>query len=115
MDTAKQIKKAYLRPAIIVPETEWRTWNGTKYKLSHCFEVLQYIWVDMHLPEYRVAIPENPLEWETDELPFRGSCVETRFLTYVPTGRIVYDNTLPESKAVVWEYRLHHSRDLVKP
>ena len=107
---AKRIKKNYCGPAFIFVKAEIRN------KLPSYFQVEQFIWVDAKLPEYRVAIPEVVSEWADDEGPWRNAYggIQTRTLTYVPTGKIIYDNTLPPATAIVWQYKLQSSRDLVK-
>lgn len=107
MTLAQRIKKQYCRPAIFISETEWRQFGGGK--LPCHFHVERFIWVDELLPEYRIAIPEDIKAWADDEGAYRlaiGKGIQTRFVTYKPTGRQVYDNTLPPSKAVVFEYEL---------
>ena len=107
MTEAQRIRKSYCRPAIYLSETEWnQTGRG---KLPSCFHVERFVWVDQLLPEYRVAIPEDTTQWQDDEYWVRNaSGLRTRFLTYLPTGRQVYDNTLPERSAIVFEYELEH-------
>lgn len=101
MTEAQRIKKYYMRPAIRRIETEWHD------RLENVFHVDEFIWVDQRMKEYRVAIPEVVNAWAGDEFHYRmAHAVRTRMLTYVPTGRIVYDCTLPEEKAIVFEYRL---------
>lgn len=102
---AQMIKESYIQPAVVLIETDFQS---KKYGLQ--FHVRQKIWVDANLPEYRIAIPES---FSPDSLFSAGWVMETRFITYKPTGRIIYDNTRPPATAVVWEYALHHSRDLV--
>lgn len=104
--TAKLIKKHYCRPALFIPETEYLEF--TKGKLPNHFHIERYIWVDTLLPEYRIAIPEDVSQWEDDETSWRDlkGGIQTRFVTYIPTGKTIYDNTLPPSKAIVFEYEL---------
>lgn len=115
MTNANRIKKQYCRPAIYINELEWHKYGrGT---LPNHFHVELFIWVDQALPEYRVAIPEDTTQWGADEIMYRqawGGGIQTRFLTYLPTGRAVYDNTLPEINAVAFEYRLQQwNKDMV--
>lgn len=107
MSEEKRIKEYYIEPPISIVEIEWEKRQGRASKLSCVFEINTKIWLSEHLPEYRVAIPENmqnrseQLEHWTEFYP-----VEMRFITYVPTGRVIYDNTKPHSEAVVYEYIL---------
>lgn len=93
--TAKWIKKHFIQPGITLIETEWQKHHGM------AFEITTKIWVDQHLPEYRIAIPEATRFRENTWAP-----IEMRFLTYIPTGRVVYDNTVPHAEAIVYEYIL---------
>lgn len=94
-------------PAIIQIEHQTGVREGRASKLSCQFEIQTKIWVDQHVPEYRVAIPEN-FQWRAEHLEHWQTIwpVETRMITYVPTGRVVYDNTKPHKEAVVYEYIL---------
>lgn len=95
--TATWIKKYYVEPPIILIEHQFYHHDGMQ------FEINTKIWVDQHLPEYRIAIPEKP-GWDKERLA--SSAIEMRFITYIPTGRVVYDNTLPAQTAIVYEYIL---------
>ena len=102
MSESKRVREHYIRPPIVEIETDWQ-----KKTYGMQFHVERYIWLTESTPEYRVAIPEN--------LNFDGShkwssTIETRFITYVPTGRIVYDNTKPpKPEPIVYEYKLQHA------
>lgn len=98
MSEAKRIKEYYIRPPIKIIETDWQ-----KRRDGCQFEINTKIWVDQYLPEYRVAIPEH-LRFHQDVRPSHP--IEYRFITYVPTGRTVYDNTKPHPEAVAYEYIL---------
>lgn len=106
MSEAQRIKKSYCRPAIYLEETEWR--HFLHGKLPSHFHVERYVWIDTLLKEYRVAIPEQVNEWAEDEVSYREfqHGIQTRFITYLPTGGQVYDNTLHPARAVVFEYEL---------
>ena len=101
-----EIKKHYIKPAITCVESMNKR-EGRASRLSCQFNVEQNIWLDHYIKEYRVAIPENiankmdVLEHWNDAYP-----IETRFVTYVPTGKIVYDNRLHHKEAIVYEYIL---------
>lgn len=107
MSEAKRVKEYYIEPPISVIETEHEKREGRAKGLSCAFEINTKIWLDQHLPEYRFAIPEETrhreevLEHWAAFKPY-----EMRFITYVPTGRVVYDNTKPHKEAVVYEYIL---------
>lgn len=114
---AKKVKEYYIQPPISLIETDYQL-----RKIGSQFLITTKIWVDMHIPEYRVAIPEDVM-WRKDteklckESSWKpGDDIETRFLTYVPTGRVVYDNTKPHREAIVYEYILESllgKKDLV--
>lgn len=97
----------YIQEPLVMVETEHERRQGRASRLSCVFEVTTKIWVDYHMGEYRVAIPENP-KWKAEALEHWDSLypLETRFITYVPTGRVIYDNTKPHAEAVVYEYIL---------
>lgn len=109
---AQIIKKIYCHPAIYTDETEWRKFGSGK--LPNHFHVERYIWIDTLLPEYRVAVGEEIKLWADDEISYRNSFggIQTRFITYRPTGKQIYDNTLHPARAVVFEYELEHYRNL---
>lgn len=102
-----EIKKHYIKPAITFVEKENNKREGRASILGCLFNVEQKIWLDHYMKEYRVVIPENVenkmdiLEHWNDAYP-----IETRFLTYVPTGKIIYNNSLPHKEAIVYEYIL---------
>lgn len=77
------------------------------------FIIEQKIWLDINLSEYRLVIPENMNFFPEEKADRFSSDLEMRYLTYKPTGKIIYDNSLPHTEAVIWEYKLFHSRDLV--
>jgi hypothetical protein len=109
MNEAKRIKKSYCRPPVYIEETEWRKF-GTGTLPNH-FHIERYCWIDKLIPEYRVAIPEEVALWGSDESEYRefyGKGIQTRFVTYLPTGRQIYDNTLHPAKAIIFEYELEH-------
>ena len=104
---AKRVKEYYIQPAISLIETEHQ-----KKQIGYQFLITTKIWVDQHLPEYRVVIPEE-VSWRHNTKEFcsasdwqPGDDIETRFLTYIPTGRVVYDTTKPHKEAIVYEYIL---------
>lgn len=98
MSEAKRIKEYYIEPPISLIETDWqKRRNGCQ------FEITTKIWVDKHLPEYRVAIPEA-FNGPAPRSPVEP--IETRFITYIPTGRVIYDNTKMHAEAIVYEYIL---------
>ena len=107
MNEAKRIKEHYIRPPIVMIENEFEKRQGRASKLHCAFEVEVYIWVSQHLPEYRVAIPES-LQNRMEMLEHWSAIhpVEMRFITYIPTGRVVYDNTKPHKEAICYEYVL---------
>jgi hypothetical protein len=117
MSEAAAIKRHYIKPAIILIETDYE-----KQKIGSRFEVYTTIWVDRHLPYYEVVIPED-VSWRFNTAKYckesnwtPGQDIETRRLKYMPTGRIVYDNSLPHKDAIVWEYiweGLRPEKDLV--
>lgn len=105
--SAAKIKEYYIEPPIFIIETEFEKRQGRASTLSCAFEINTKIWLDQRLPQYRFAIPESLihraelLEHWTETHP-----IETRFLTYIPTGRVIYDNTKPHAEAIVYEYIL---------
>lgn len=113
MNESSRIKKTYLRPAIFEVDHEWtQTRFGNN---SHLREYLieRYIWRTEDLPSYRVAVGENlNTPCSHTAMPPTAFTLETRFLEYVPTGRIMYDNTKPMAEAVLFEYRLKPARDI---
>lgn len=98
MSEAKRIKDHYIKPPITMVETDYEKRRG-----GARFHVKTHIWIDQHLPEWRVAIPEST---QLSAYCRERDPLETRFIIYVPTGRVVYDNTLPPAKAVIYEYIL---------
>lgn len=116
-ENAARIRDYYIEPPLMVIENEFEVRAGRAKGLWCAFEVRTKIWVDQHLPEYRVAIPEA-MENRKEMLEHWAeiSPIEMRFLTYIPTGRVVYDNTKPHVEAVVYEYILESllgKKDLV--
>lgn len=112
-ETAAQIRKWYIEPPLTLIETEYEKLEGRGFGSRAAFEVRTKIWVDQHLPLYRVVIPEV-VEWPA--LKTYPAPVKLKFLTYIPTGRVVYDNTLPHPEAIVYEYILESllgKKDLV--
>lgn len=101
---SEEIKRHYIKPAIYLEETEWEKHFG--FKIPSYYRLETYIWLDILLPEYRVAIPEDISSWNDDELFIRSNTISTRFVTYKPTGKQVYDNSIPPPKAIVFEYVL---------
>lgn len=62
-------------------------------------------------------MPEEVNLWEDDEIMLRNAYggIQTRIVTYIPTGRQVYDNSLHPAKAVVFEYELDvYTKSMVK-
>lgn len=117
MSESKQVKEYYIQPPISLIETEHEKREGRASSLRAVFEVRTKIWVDQYLPEYRVAIPES-MKNRNEVLEHLAAYypIETRFITYVPTGRVVYDNTKPHKEAIVYEYILESllgKKDLV--
>ncbi len=113
----EKIKEHYINAPLSLIETEYEKRQGRASKLACAFEITTKIWVDQHLPEYRVAIPEQ-MQHREEELEHLSSLypIETRFITYIPTGRVIYDNTKPHVEAVVYEYILESllgKKDLV--
>lgn len=106
MRESAKIKEHYIEAPLVLLDTEWEKRQGRASKLSCAFEVKMKIWLDQNLPEYRIAIPEN-LSHRSEQLEHWSMAypIETRFITYKPTGRVVYDNTKPHREAVVFEYR----------
>lgn len=114
-ENSKRIKKHYINPAYSVTENELVKMG--RGELVRSYQLERFIWVAQLLPEYRVAIPEDLAVWEQDEEFHRehfGKGINTRVVTYIPTGRQIYDNTLPEAKAVVFEYELEHYARICK-
>lgn len=116
MSESARIRKFYIEPPFHMVEIEANKRQGRERVHSCVFEITTKIWVDKHLPEYRVVIPELGkcrevmLEHLSDYLP-----IETRTITYVPTGRVIYDNSKPHAEAVVYEYILEtllHKKEL---
>lgn len=102
MSEARSVKEYYIEPPMRLVETDWQLREG-----GVVFEINTKIWVDQHVPEYRVVIPENFREKaETLEHWDSRYPAEMRFITYVPTGRAVYDTSKPHKEAIVWEYIL---------
>lgn len=103
MNTANIIKKNYCRPAVYIDQVEMERFFS--YKLPTHYHIERYVWLDSLIPEYRVVIPEviNSELFYTEKL---SQHINTRFITYKPTGKQVYDNTFHPAKAVVFEYEL---------
>lgn len=105
--TAELVKRHYIRPAISKCETFFFSETERKTRgISGCsFEVQTTVWITELLPEYRIAIPSTRVfDGNGKDVP--GAAIETRFITYVPTGKVVYDNTYPKPKGIVYEYLL---------
>lgn len=99
------IKKRYCRPAIYIEESEFRQF--THGKLNNHFHIERFVFIDQLMSEYRVIIPEETSEWAPDEKNYRlRRGIQTRSITYLPTGKVIYDNTLHPARAVVFEYEL---------
>lgn len=106
-EEAKRVKEYYINAPIVLVETEWEKIQQTKYKRNKIYEITTKIWVDRHVPEYRVAIPENFVaKAEYLEHWDKLYPADMRMITYVPTGRVIYDNTKPHIEAIVYEYIL---------
>lgn len=107
-ENANWIKKHYITPPLkTIDRVFWKEDSGWRSgHRSASFEIETTIWVDQHLPEYRVAIPSSGATIDGNSEALEYSPVEMRFITYVPTGRVVYDNELPKATAVVYEYIL---------
>lgn len=100
-----RILEEYVGPAI--EDYVWEDKNVRRVTriAGGVFRIHTKIWRCEHLPEYRVPIPASSY--------FNGNfeeiippCLETRFVTYVPTGKVLYDTRLPRSKAIIYEYIL---------
>lgn len=105
MNHAKIIKEHYIEPPITMIDNEYEKRQGRASSLGCAFEVKTKIWADAYLPEYRVAIPEI-ISFRNEQLEHWSSIlpIETRYITYVPTGRVIYDNTKMHKEAVCYEY-----------
>lgn len=79
---------------------------------ARAWRVERYIWRTEDLPSYRVAIAETLNSPLSNCEP--GDTLSTRTIDYVPTGRIMYDNSMPKVEAVLFEYRLKDARDIAK-
>ena len=114
---AEWIKRHYIRPAIIACDNFFHTKEDkARLGVSGCsFEVNQTIWVTELLKEYRVVIPSKFVFDGNGETP-PNAPLETRFITYIPTGKIVYDNSGPNPVGIVYEYILENllgKKDLI--
>jgi hypothetical protein len=101
------IKRHYINPPLIECDTyfnsaEERRMTGIS---GQSYEVSVYIWVSQMMPEYRVLVPSKRVfDGNGKDIPWAP--IEMRYITYKPTGRVVYDNTDPEPKGIVYEYVL---------
>ena len=103
--TAKIIKDIFIERPVTLIDTEYLR-EGRANKLGCLFEIKTKIWLNINIPEYRVAIPENTLhKLEVLEHWDSLSPIEYKYIKYIPTGRVVYDSTKSELEAVVYEYR----------
>ncbi len=107
----QNIIRRYVEEAIELIDREVGTKGLDRGRASQ-WHVNPTIWRQENVPEYRVAIPENLNNDFTNKRGFED--IKTRFLTYIPTGRIVYDNYLGHDNALLFEYRLKQSTELVR-
>lgn len=107
----EEIVKHYLKPAFTETDVHWG-YQGRHKHSSTVFDVERYIWRPEDLPEYWIAIPEN-VESPSSNTGEPTHTLVTKRIKYVPTGRILYDNMGPEKQALLFQYRLAESRDLM--
>lgn len=109
MNFRERMVRTYVGPAV----EEISEWGGPKGHHITTWHVERYIWRTEDLPSYIVPVTEALNTPLTGARPFGD--LETRRLEYIPTGRIMYDNTRPVVGAVLFEYRLKDARELRKP
>ncbi len=98
--------KYHLRPAI----EEITEWYGPKNHSLRAWHVERYIWRDQDAPLFRVALGEALATTMTNTRIYDD--INTRFLEYVPTGKIMYAEVRGRGSAILFEYRLKESREL---
>jgi hypothetical protein len=100
----KQIKKMYNEDHSSKRMVEWiRDGEGERRCIFH---VERYIWIDDLVPKLRVRLAEDATSFveRNQKIPIMPELHE---LTYIPTGKQCYDNTLrPPTKNIVFEYEL---------
>lgn len=101
-----RLTNVWRAPAI--EETEWHGPDGHNVRAWH---VERYIWRTEDIPLYRVVIGEALNTPLSDVARNKWATLSTRTLEYVPTGRIMYDNTRAPAEATLFEYRLKDARD----
>lgn len=117
-DHISWVKRHYIRPALIECETYFFNEEERKslFPARGCsFEIATTIWTDQLLDEYRIRIPScNVFDGNGKAV---ADIVEMKVVTYVPTGKVVYDNHPQEPKGLVYEYILETllgKKDLIK-
>lgn len=106
MNMRDRLINTWVQPATV--ETEWYGPKGHQIRAWH---VERFIWRTEDIPLYRVAMAETLATPMTDTVRLRLNTLATRTLEYVPTGRIMYDNTRAHTEAVLFEYCLKQARE----
>ncbi len=96
--------------AIYVKEPLEFTREGPEKGRIAEFVIARYIYRAFDLPEYRIAVPE---QIHAENFMIRDlNSIKTRTITYVPTGRIIFDNELGGNEPYLFEYCLREARDV---
>lgn len=89
-------------------------WHGRKGHQRAVFNVERYIWREEDYPSLRVAIGEQLVGPNIQVNVWGTQDIQTRFLEYVPTGKIRFVHGSSGPIPFLFEYRLKESRELRK-